>query len=81
MVCHVNHTLQKFLLKIALDFNASKASGSGLFENFSETVKEIFLNRIDDIVRRYIPDEKNEKYRLGYKRVTGIILLSYWACI
>jgi hypothetical protein len=40
-----------------------KSGGSGLFENFSETVKEIFLNRIDDILRRYIPDEKNEKYR------------------
>ncbi|MGA9154415.1 MAG: hypothetical protein WBZ36_27850 [Candidatus Nitrosopolaris sp.] len=38
-------------------------SGSGLFKNFSETVKEIFLNRIDDLVRHYIPGEMNEKYR------------------
>ena len=43
-------------------------SGSGLFENFSGTVKEIFLNRIDDIVRRYIPDERmrNIKKALDY---------------
>jgi len=38
-------------------------SGSGLFENFSETVKEIFLNRIDDLARHYIPHETNEKDR------------------
>ena len=36
--------------------------GSGLFENFSDTVKEIFLNRIDNLVRHCIPHETNEKY-------------------
>ena len=52
-----------------------KSGGSGLFENFSDTVKEIFLNRIDDIVRRYIPDEKNEKYRksIGLRLWSGCL--------
>jgi hypothetical protein len=50
-------------------------SGSGLLENFSETVKEIFLNRVDDIVRHYILDETNEKYRksIGLRLWSGCI--------
>lgn len=52
-----------------------KSGGSGLFECFSETVKEIFLNRIDDIVRRYILDEMNEKYRksIGLRLWSGCL--------
>jgi hypothetical protein len=34
---------------------------SGLFVSW--ILKEVFLNRIDDLVRHYIPDETNEKYR------------------
>jgi hypothetical protein len=40
-----------------------KSGGYGLFEYFSETVKEILLNRIDDLVRHYLIDETNEAYR------------------
>jgi hypothetical protein len=39
-----------------------KSGRSDLFECFSETVKEIFLNWTDDLVRHYITDEMNEKY-------------------
>jgi hypothetical protein len=50
-------------------------SGSDSFENFSETIKEIFLNRIDDIVRHYNPGEKNEEYRksIGLRLWSGCI--------
>ena len=52
-----------------------KSGGYGLFENFSEAVRENFLNRIDDIVRRYIPDEMNEKYRksIGLRLWSGCL--------
>ena len=40
--------------------NDCKYGGTGLFEDFSEIIKEIVLNRIDDIVRRYNTHETNE---------------------
>ncbi len=43
--------------------NDCKSGGTGLFEYFSEIIKEIVLNRVDDIVRRYNTHEINEKYR------------------
>jgi hypothetical protein len=50
-------------------------SGSGLFENFSEIVKDVFLNRVDDLVRRYMPDETNDKYRksIGLRLWSGCL--------
>jgi hypothetical protein len=49
--------------------------GSGLFEHFSEGVKEILLNRIDDIVRHYDTHEKNEKCRksIGLRLWSGCL--------
>ena len=65
MTLDINQRIQLILeIEMEVDrYSKYDLSGSGLFENFSGTVKEIFLNRIDDIVRRYIPDERNEKYR------------------
>jgi hypothetical protein len=40
-----------------------KSGGFGLFEKFPEIVKEIILNKIDDIIRHYKPLETNQKYR------------------
>jgi hypothetical protein len=65
MTLDINQRIQ-LILDIEKDvdrYSKYDLSGCSLFENFSETAKEIFLNRIDDIVRQYIPDETNEKYR------------------
>jgi hypothetical protein len=71
MTLDINQRIQLILdIESEVDrYNKYDLSGSGLLENFSETVKEIFLNRIDDIVRHYILDETNEKYRksIGFR--------------
>jgi hypothetical protein len=55
--------------------NDCKSRGTGLFENFSEIIKEIVLNRVDDIVRRYNTHEPNEKYRksIGLRLWSGCL--------
>jgi hypothetical protein len=55
--------------------NDCKSGGSGLFENFSEIIKEIVLNRVDDLVRRYNTHEPNEKYRksIGLRLWSGCL--------
>jgi hypothetical protein len=52
-----------------------KSGGSGLLKNFTDTVKEILLNRIDSLVGHYIPDEMNEKYRksIGLRLWSGCL--------
>ncbi len=78
MTLDINQRIQLILdIEREVDrYSKYDLSGSGLLENFSETVKEIFLNRIDHIVRRYIPDEKNEKYRksIGLRLWSGCLL-------
>jgi hypothetical protein len=46
-----------------------------LFEHFSDIIKEIVLNRIDDIVRSYNTHVTNEKYRksIGLRLWSGCL--------
>jgi hypothetical protein len=55
--------------------NDCKSGGTGLFEYFSEIIKEILLNRVDDIVRRYNTQETNEEYRksIGLRLWSGCL--------
>jgi hypothetical protein len=52
-----------------------KSGGFGLFEKFPEIVKEIILNKIDDIIRHYKPLETNQKYRksIGLRLWSGCL--------
>jgi hypothetical protein len=56
MTLDINQRIQLILEinEAVARYSKDDLSGSGLFENFSEIVKEIFLNRIDDLVRHYI---------------------------
>jgi len=55
--------------------NDRKSGGTGLFEYFSEIIKEIVPNRVDDIVRRYNTQETNEKNRksIGLRLWSGCL--------
>jgi hypothetical protein len=55
--------------------NDCKSGGTGLFEYFSEIIKEIVINRVDDIVRRYNTHASNEKYRksIGLRLWSGCL--------
>ena len=55
--------------------NDCKSGGNGLFEYFSEIIKEIVLNRVDDILRRYNTHETTEKYRksIGLRLWSGCL--------
>jgi len=69
MVLEINEMLGNYIN------NDCKSGGTGLFEYFSETIKEIILNRIDDIVRHYNTHETNEKYRksIGLRLWSGCL--------
>src|SRR5207245_9352615 len=69
MISKINELLGNYIK------NDSNSGGTGLFEYFSEIIKEIVLNRIDDIVRHYSQTETNEKYRksIGLRLWSGCL--------
>jgi hypothetical protein len=66
LVLEINEMLGNYI------YSDCQSGGTGLFENFSEIIKEIVLNRVDDIVRRYNTHEPNE----GYRKSIGLRLWS-----
>jgi hypothetical protein len=69
MISKINELLGNYIK------NDCNSGGTGLFESFSEIIKEIVLNRIDDILRHYNPLETNEKYRksIGLRLWSGCL--------
>jgi hypothetical protein len=69
MISKINELLGNYIK------NDCNSGGTGLFESFSEIIKEIVLNRIDDILRHYNPLETSEKYRksIGLRLWSGCL--------